>query len=517
MVAGALILVLAVSLGRSGRDDESYAAALRLEGEVKALSEKLQARAQASERERGELAKRKRELEDRLRVGGEDNEPLRQELARATEALSEAESVWASRERVVHESPKLPELRGLLTLGSRQVQDRLFDEGRVSLQQAKTGYADLLALDEAAETMGQAEAKAQAARRTYVERASAVGLGDSELVMEARRTLALGEQNKQADRVADAAAAFDRSRQAWEGALAAMAQEHARAEAQSTSEQPPGDGPSPTVDEATAAAKLAQQAAEAREAAERDAAAEAARKEREAAAARARAEAAAPPPVAAKAKEEPDGRATKADAPSPRTNLAALCKAEVQPDIPDPASATLDEMKAAQAAVKGFEEAYRKCLDAAAEASNAAAPTDEPEDDKNARLAAGVALYNASIDRQTALAEKYNAAARAFKEARSSEASKGRPRDWIPLVRVPPVYPSRAVRDGVEGWVIVEFTVTATGAVKDAKAVDSKPAGVFDAAAVSAVSQWRYTAKTEGSHTVETQGVRTIVRFDLQD
>lgn len=95
--------------------------------------------------------------------------------------------------------------------------------------------------------------------------------------------------------------------------------------------------------------------------------------------------------------------------------------------------------------------------------------------------------------------------------------SAGSDRDTIPLVRVPPDYPARAVNRGIEGWVLVEFTITGTGSVKDAKVVDSKPGTIFNDAAIKAISRWRYNPKVENGQPVERRGVRTIIRFDLED
>lgn len=95
--------------------------------------------------------------------------------------------------------------------------------------------------------------------------------------------------------------------------------------------------------------------------------------------------------------------------------------------------------------------------------------------------------------------------------------SAGSDRDTIPLVRVPPDYPARAVNRGIEGWVLVEFTITGTGSVKDAKVVDAKPANIFNDAALKAISRWRYNPKIENGQPVERVGVRTIIRFDLEN
>lgn len=93
----------------------------------------------------------------------------------------------------------------------------------------------------------------------------------------------------------------------------------------------------------------------------------------------------------------------------------------------------------------------------------------------------------------------------------------GSDRDIIPLVRINPEYPPRALSRGTEGFVIVQFTITATGAVRDVIVVDSKPEGVFDQAAVRAVERWRYNPRVEEGVAVERVGVQTMVTFKLEE
>jgi periplasmic protein TonB len=95
--------------------------------------------------------------------------------------------------------------------------------------------------------------------------------------------------------------------------------------------------------------------------------------------------------------------------------------------------------------------------------------------------------------------------------------SAGSDRDIIPLVRINPDYPPRAVSRGIEGYVIVQFTITATGMVKDVIVVDAKPKGTFDDAAVRAVQRWRYNPKVEEGVAVERVGVQTMLTFHLED
>jgi periplasmic protein TonB len=94
--------------------------------------------------------------------------------------------------------------------------------------------------------------------------------------------------------------------------------------------------------------------------------------------------------------------------------------------------------------------------------------------------------------------------------------SAGSDRDVIPLVRIAPDYPPRALSRGLEGWVQVQFTITPTGQVKDPIVVNAEPKNIFDDAALKAIARWRYNPKVEGGVAVERVGVQTIIRFQLE-
>jgi protein TonB len=91
----------------------------------------------------------------------------------------------------------------------------------------------------------------------------------------------------------------------------------------------------------------------------------------------------------------------------------------------------------------------------------------------------------------------------------------GSDREEMPLVRVEPVYPPRALAKGVEGWALVEFTITPAGTTRDVKAVESEPPGVFEEAVVKAVQSWKYNPKVEGGSAIERRGVRVLLSFKI--
>jgi len=85
----------------------------------------------------------------------------------------------------------------------------------------------------------------------------------------------------------------------------------------------------------------------------------------------------------------------------------------------------------------------------------------------------------------------------------------------IPLVRIPPRYPMRAANRRIEGWVKVEFTITAEGTVKDAVVIEAQPAKVFDRAALQAIKRWKFKAKIIGGEAFEQRAVQ-VLQFKLK-
>ncbi|HEU4427282.1 MAG TPA: energy transducer TonB, partial [Myxococcota bacterium] len=92
----------------------------------------------------------------------------------------------------------------------------------------------------------------------------------------------------------------------------------------------------------------------------------------------------------------------------------------------------------------------------------------------------------------------------------------GSDRDIMPLVRINPDYPPRAQSRGVEGWVLIQFTITAAGTVRDAKVIDASPKGYFEEAALKAISRWRYNPKVQEGVAVERVGVQVKLSFNME-
>jgi protein TonB len=88
--------------------------------------------------------------------------------------------------------------------------------------------------------------------------------------------------------------------------------------------------------------------------------------------------------------------------------------------------------------------------------------------------------------------------------------------EYLPIVKVAPVYPSRALSRGLEGYVIVEFTVTRQGTVRDASVVESTST-LFERAAVDAALKFKYKPRVIDGEAVEVPGVRNKITFEIEE
>ncbi|MBS4052856.1 MAG: energy transducer TonB [Methylomonas sp.] len=85
----------------------------------------------------------------------------------------------------------------------------------------------------------------------------------------------------------------------------------------------------------------------------------------------------------------------------------------------------------------------------------------------------------------------------------------------VALSRTLPDYPPKARDRGIQGWVVLEISVTPSGKVGSAQVVAADPKGVFDEAALEAVKQWRFQPAYKDGQAVE-QRARQMVKFTLK-
>ncbi len=84
-----------------------------------------------------------------------------------------------------------------------------------------------------------------------------------------------------------------------------------------------------------------------------------------------------------------------------------------------------------------------------------------------------------------------------------------------PLAQAPPVYPLRAKRLGIEGWVNVKFIVNEQGSVDGIEILKANPEKIFEQSVIRCVTSWRFAPGTIEGVPVKTQ-VLTTIRFELE-
>lgn len=83
--------------------------------------------------------------------------------------------------------------------------------------------------------------------------------------------------------------------------------------------------------------------------------------------------------------------------------------------------------------------------------------------------------------------------------------------------RTPQIWPERATRLGIrEGWVLVEFDVSETGGVENARVIDAAPHGVFEASALRAIGRWCYRPALQDGSAVTRTGTRVRLSFESE-
>lgn len=88
--------------------------------------------------------------------------------------------------------------------------------------------------------------------------------------------------------------------------------------------------------------------------------------------------------------------------------------------------------------------------------------------------------------------------------------------EYLPIVKVAPIYPRRAQTRGITGYCIVEYTVTTSGAIRDPQPVDCQPAGIFESASVKAAEKFKYKPRVVDGTAIEVAGVQNKFTFELE-
>jgi len=88
--------------------------------------------------------------------------------------------------------------------------------------------------------------------------------------------------------------------------------------------------------------------------------------------------------------------------------------------------------------------------------------------------------------------------------------------DVVPVMVIRPMYPREAAIEGIEGWVKLEFTITASGSVRDARVIDANPARIFNREAIRAILKWKFKPRVVDGVAVDRRATQ-VIDFSLHD
>ncbi|MGR6861213.1 energy transducer TonB [Aliivibrio salmonicida] len=91
----------------------------------------------------------------------------------------------------------------------------------------------------------------------------------------------------------------------------------------------------------------------------------------------------------------------------------------------------------------------------------------------------------------------------------------GQNQQAMPLYRVEPKYPSRALKRKMEGYVILRFTIDEQGKPVDIESIEAEPSRLFVRPAIQALRQWKYQPKLREGKAITQPGQTVTLEYRL--
>ena len=88
--------------------------------------------------------------------------------------------------------------------------------------------------------------------------------------------------------------------------------------------------------------------------------------------------------------------------------------------------------------------------------------------------------------------------------------------DYLPIVKVAPIYPQRALSRGIEGFCVVEYTVTKLGSIRDPHVIESQcTSSLFHRASMQAALKFKYKPRVMDGEPIDVPGVRNQFTYEI--
>ena len=88
--------------------------------------------------------------------------------------------------------------------------------------------------------------------------------------------------------------------------------------------------------------------------------------------------------------------------------------------------------------------------------------------------------------------------------------------DYLPIVKVAPIYPQRALSRGIEGYCVVQYTVTRNGTIRHPVVIEDQcTSSLFHKAALDAARKFKYKPRVIDGEAIEVPGVQNRFTFRI--
>jgi protein TonB len=90
--------------------------------------------------------------------------------------------------------------------------------------------------------------------------------------------------------------------------------------------------------------------------------------------------------------------------------------------------------------------------------------------------------------------------------------------DYLPIVKVAPIYPQRALSRSIEGYCVVQYVVTKNGTIRDPFVVEDQcTSSLFHRASIQAAMKFKYKPRVIDGAAVEVPGVQNKFTYEIQE
>jgi protein TonB len=90
--------------------------------------------------------------------------------------------------------------------------------------------------------------------------------------------------------------------------------------------------------------------------------------------------------------------------------------------------------------------------------------------------------------------------------------------DYLPIVKVAPIYPQRALSRGIEGYCVVQYVVTKQGTIRDPFVIEDQcTSSLFHRASIQAAMKFKYKPRILDGQAVEVPGVQNKFTYEIEE